>query len=483
VTASGLVEAVRPAFLTFPSFAVTLGPEVADLCDVVGFGPDVDQRMLLDLIFAVDPMGRSAAFEVGVCGPRQNFKTGLFKQAVIGWLFVTDQRLVVWSAHEFSTTQEAFRDLDEIVTGSDVLRRRVKAIHRGNGDEAIELVDDRRVKFKARTQGGGRGLTADKDVLDESMFLLPAHMGALLPTLSARPDPQVLYGGSAGLAKSDVWRAVRDRGRIGSAPRLVWAEYCDDLPGDCEQTACTHELAAQGCRLDDEVRWARANLALGRRITVEHIRAERKAMPPNEFGRERLGWWDDPESAAAKPISTELWAKMAVTIEPPDGPRRFFLDCSPGLSSGSIGVAVDRAGVPHVELADYRPRTEWMPARAAELHARYPDSRFGVFAGGAVMALAEDFADAGVELRMFTGHEMGLACAHLQRLVVGGGMTHSADPLFTQALEGAVARDLGDDLWIWSRRKSADISPIVAATGVAWLLEVEPAYDVLDSVH
>src|SRR6266498_5183932 len=100
---------------------------------------------------------------------------------------------------------------------SDVLRRRVKAIHRGNGDEAIELVDDRRVKFKARTQGGGRGLTADKDVLDESMFLLPAHMGALLPTLSARPDPQVLYGGSAGLAKSDVWRAVRDRGRIGSA--------------------------------------------------------------------------------------------------------------------------------------------------------------------------------------------------------------------------------------------------------------------------
>jgi hypothetical protein len=49
---------------------------------------------------------------------RQNLKTGLFKQAAIGWLYVTDERTVVWSAHEMSTTLDALRDLELLLTES-----------------------------------------------------------------------------------------------------------------------------------------------------------------------------------------------------------------------------------------------------------------------------------------------------------------------------------------------------------------------------
>ena len=66
---------------------------------------------------------------------------------------------------------------------------------------------------------------------------------------------------------------------------------------------------------------------------------------------------------------------------------------------------------------------------------------------------------------------MGRASAHLQQLVADQGVTHDGNPLFTQALTVAVPRDIGDNLWTWSRRKSGDISPLVAVTGAAWLLE------------
>ena len=65
-------------------------------------------------------------------------KTGTLKQGALGWMFLLDRRLIVWSAHEFSTAQEAFRDMLELVEGTPELDRKVKAVHRANGDEAIE---------------------------------------------------------------------------------------------------------------------------------------------------------------------------------------------------------------------------------------------------------------------------------------------------------------------------------------------------------
>ena len=221
MNASSLVE---PTHAWVPPHFTTVGPQVADLARLAGLHPDPEQQLVLDAAFATDEAGRLAAFEVGIVVGRQNMKTALMKMMALGWLFLTDERLVVWSAHEFRTAQESFRDMEQLIAGSRHFSRRVKRIARGNGDEAIELVDDRRLMFKARTKSGGRGLTGDKVILDEAFALQPMHMGALLPTLAARPAPQVVYGSSAGLVDSGVLRGIRDRGRPGGERSLAYFE-------------------------------------------------------------------------------------------------------------------------------------------------------------------------------------------------------------------------------------------------------------------
>jgi hypothetical protein len=80
-----------------------------------------------------------------------------------------------------------------------------------------------RIRYRTRTKGGGRGFTGDCLYLDEAMIISEAMHGALLPTLSARKNPQVWYTGSAGRpARARAWRRlrrVRERGRAAATRR------------------------------------------------------------------------------------------------------------------------------------------------------------------------------------------------------------------------------------------------------------------------
>ncbi len=352
------LEAVRPTFEWSPDRDGSIGPQVASLCEQIGYVPDPEQRVGLDMIFA-ERGGKSASFETAVVCSRQNLKTGLFKMAALGWLFLTDQRLVVWSAHEFRTAQEAFGDLQALIGSSDFLSKRVARIRTGAGTEAIELKSGARLIFKARTNGGGRGLTGSKVILDEAFALRPYHMGALLPTLSAVPDPQVLYGSSAGQATSDVLRSVRDRGRKGGDPSLSYLEWCDPDPHGCVLADCDHELERPGCALDDETRWAASNPALGRRITIDYIRAERRALPPVEFARERLGWWDEPGGEPV--INLTVWGESLDEDSKITGRHVFGLDMPVDRATTCIGVAGENAaGKTHLEVVEEHRGSEWV---------------------------------------------------------------------------------------------------------------------------
>ena len=101
---------LKPTWTTVPDWDYTLGGEVADLCTEVGFAPDGPQRLILDATFAMKD-DRPAAFEVVIIGPRQNIKTGALKQIDLGFTFLMQLPLVVWSAHEVSTSSQSFRDL------------------------------------------------------------------------------------------------------------------------------------------------------------------------------------------------------------------------------------------------------------------------------------------------------------------------------------------------------------------------------------
>jgi len=456
------------------------------LGELIGFAPYPEQQMLLDDLFGIGAGGRSASFEVAAIACRQELKTGFLKLAAIGWLFVTDQRLVVWSAHEFRTSQEAFRDLTALIEGSAMLTRRIKKIYSGTGDESVELMSGARLIFKARTSGGGRGLTGDKVILDEAFALKPEHMGALLPTLLARPDPQVVYGSSAGLAASEILRALRVRGRAGGG-RLSYSEWCSPR-GDCDMVGCDHTVGTPGCALDDEVAWVLANPVKARidpELTV--LRALREALPADEFARECLGWWD--EASGQLVIPEQAWAddldlKSAIVSAP-----IFALDVSPSRSWAAVAVAgMNTESLPHVEITsnkagvvDHRPGVEWVIPCLVDLASVWPGMKVAIASGSAAESLVPALLAAGIELIFVKGNDVAAACGLFFDLATTKGLRHLGQPELTTALSAArKAVEDGEGAWRWGRkRSSADITALYAVTLALWaVMATTPQPDV-----
>ncbi|GAA4627289.1 hypothetical protein [Cellulomonas oligotrophica] len=482
MTASAAALAVPPDFHTAPERLETLGPEVGDLARSVGFAPYPEQQLALDDTFALDDRGRSAAFEVAVVCARQNLKTGFFKQAALGWLFLLDLPLIVWSAHEFDTAQEAFRDMEALIEGSDMLRRRVRKIHRGNGDEAIELLSGARLKFKARTSGGGRGLTGHRVVLDEAFALKPAHMGALLPTLSAVPDPQVLYGSSAGLLASDILRGVRDRGRAG-APSLAYLEWCS-LRRPCLSETCAHMPGTAGCVLDDIELWRHANPVHARRDPdLPVVRMLRGSLPPSEFMRECLGWWDDPVGAGSSGIDPADWAARADPTSRRAGTIALGIAQSPDRATVSIGLAGRRAdGDVHVELIEHRrSSTTWVAPRVRELVDRHDVAGVLIDPMSPAAGLVPDLEREGIEVEVVRVGDLAAGCGRVFDGVKAETLHHIGGQTELNAAVGAAGvRPLQRGGWLWRQVGEAPIEPLWAITLA--LVQLGGDYDVMDSI-
>lgn len=490
MTRSALDSLVEPAYRSVPAHVETFGPEVVDICRMAGFMPDPEQEQCLDAMFAVDARGKTAAFEFGIVCPRQNMKTGLLKMAVLGWLFVTEQRLIVWSAHEMKTTKEAFRDLEDLIKGCPELRSRLaptptEGIYHGNGEESIELATGQRVMFKARTHGGGRGLTGDKVILDEAMYLEASHMGSLIPTMAARPDPQVCYAASAGLQKSEELRGVRDRGRSGTDPSLAYFEWASER-GGCATEDCAHELTAQSCALDDESKWAQANPALGRRIELDTLRAMRRTLSasPMEFAREFLSWWDDPPEGGVDPVvDMAQWAKLADRTATVDGPVALAVAIPRDRSSSTVSVSWLH-GERVFSAVTRLPGT----SKAVELIRRKLDEHevldVSLHAGGPAGALVADLEAEGIEVTTVSTQEFAQATGAYRDGIANSEVGHVDQAELTDSLRNARLRNAGDgEMWD-QRDELSDSAPVVAVTlSTRGFIKNAPVeYDVLESI-
>lgn len=455
-----------PAYLWAPPHVSSAGIEAAEMAAAAGLILDPEQRLALDVILAERPDGRWAAFEVAIIAARQNLKTVTLEALVLADLFLFGSHLVIWTAHLFPTTMEAFRDLKRLIDNNDHLRRRVKKISEANGEESIELISGQRLLFRARSKSGGRGLSGDRVILDEAFALGASEMGSLLPTLSARPNPQVVYASSAGKATSDVLRSVRDRGRAGGDPSLAYVEWCAPVV-PCADDRCDHREGTPGCVLDDRDAWRQANPALGRRISVDHIASERRALPAEEFVRERLGWWEEPVGAQAG-LPLNLWdASTAGTAR--GELAALAVDVTPDLAWTSVATAttVGRDGGILLGLAAHRRGTSWV---AAEIVRRRGDSVVPVVVdmGGPASVVAGDLAAAGIEAVNPAARDVAHACAALLDRLIRRAVWHTPAAALDAAVRGASRRPVGD-AWAWSRRSSlVDISPLVAVTLALW---------------
>ncbi|HJV08911.1 MAG TPA: hypothetical protein VJ653_04495 [Acidimicrobiales bacterium] len=468
--AGPLLGAQRPRiFWTPPGAVSSAGAEAVELAARAGLDLDDWQAWLLEVGLAEAADGNWLAFEVAELLSRQNGKGGVLEAVVLAGLHLFGDRLIGWSAHEFKTCREGFLRVAALHENSDELRRRVRRVRTSHGEEGIELVDGRRLLFMARSTGSGRGFTGDRLVLDEAQHLGEAALEAVLPTMSARPNPQVWYAATApdkDVAPCGVLARLRRRALRGSDASLTYAEWSID-PHD--------EFCGPGCGAHDDpasVRsWAKANPALGIRISVEHVAREFAAMTPAGFAKERLGVGNWPlDEAAWQVIGEEAWNALADPAAPPARQTpAFAADVTPDRSFGSIAVAAERPdGHLQVEVVDHQERTAWMVPRLLELQQWKPCAVVIDPASQAV-SLIPELEAAGVEVTKPTMRETAQACGLFYQAVSDSArLRHLDQPELTVALAGAERRPLSD-AWAWARKStSVDITPLVAATLAVW---------------
>ncbi len=442
----------RPRVLSLPEFASTsAGVEAAELAAAAGLILDDWQRYALECILAERSDGKWAAFEAALVVPRQCGKGACLEAVALGALFLFGERLTLWSAHEFKTASEAALRVLALIEGSDDLRKRVARVRTSHGEEGIELLTGERLRFVARSTGSGRGFTGDRIILDEAYKLPEAALGALMPVLSSRPNPQIVYTSSAGHSDSTVLRAIRDRAVKGDDAHLCYLEWSAD----------------PSLSSDDRTGWAQANPALGIRISEEHIEREFAAMPEGEFARERLGIWDEPLGADGA-MSVELWARCFDGTSRALDPVALAVDVSPDGAASISAAGARTDGLVHVEVIDSRPGTQWVVPRLAELVARWSPSCVVLDAGSPAGALLPDLDRYGLRVEKVAGREMAQAAVAFNAAVNQEQVRHIDQPHLNAAVAAARRRMVGD-LWAFGRRGSfVDISPLVACALAHW---------------
>ena len=441
----------RPRVSSVPEAVTSAGAEAVELAATAGLRLDDWQQFALTAMLGERAHGKWAAFETALIVARQNGKGSVLEARELAGLFLFGEQLILHSAHEFKTAQEAFRRVLTLVDNTDDLRKRVHRVRTSHGEEGIELIGGQRLRFVARSTGSGRGFTADCVILDEAYKLPQETIGALLPTLSSKVNPSLIYASSAGHADSEVLRSVRDRGVKGDDPNLCYLEWSADP-----------KLAAA-----DYEGWAQANPALGIRISADHIERELNAMPETEFARERLGIWDEAAGADSA-LSIEAWAHCFDGTSRVLDPVAFAVDVSPD-GTGAIAVAGARHdGLLHVEVIEHRPGTQWLPGRVHELFRRWNPSAIVLDAGGPAGSLLPEFDRLGLVVTKVAGREVGQASVGFAQLVNEAGLRHLDQPSLNAAVAAAKRRNVGD-LWAFGRRGSfVDISPLVACSLAAW---------------
>ncbi len=451
--------------------------EVLELLDKLGISLDGWQ---LDVLHAamLRRGDQWAAFTVAVCGPRQNGKNEILEARQFVGALLLREPLQIHTAHLADTCMESFLRMDERIDSNAWLAEQVSHVGRTNGRERVKFVSldgetsGPRIRFRTRTRGGGRGFAGSPVYFDEPMFFPVISQNAILPVLSAQPDPQAWYTGSSvdQLEHEDglVFAGVRERALAGDDPRLAYWEWSLDYESPDLVPA---DVAA------DPASWAATNPALGIRITPEYVEAERRELSTGGgrgFAVERLGVGDWPTlSAAGSAIDLDRWDKLVDRRSKVSSPV-FAFDVSPDRSSSSVSALCARPKGGHLaELVAHGRGTAWVVPWLAARVPKYRPLAVGCDSLGQAASLVPSLAQAGVEVRLLSTSEFAAGCGLFFDAIEHGTIWHLRQQELRDAIEGATKKPLADR-FKWMPIKGADITPLVSmsvALELWWLCQ------------
>ena len=465
-----------PAFTSAPKGDEARGEEAIAFAAEHGLKLDEWQQTVLRGGLRTKKNGRWSAFEVGLVVPRQNGKGAVLEAIELAGIFLFGEQLIIHSAHQFDTSMEAFLRMEQMLEESG-LHTQLKprsGVSRSHGSEGFHFRTGQRLRYRTRTKGGGRGFSADRLIFDEAMVLPEFTVSALLPVLSARPNAQVIYAGSAvdRLVHQDgiVLSRIRERGHRGDKS-LAYFEWAS---GDAKDTPETVDRDF----LQSVENQAKANPALGIRISAEHIANEFRSLDDRGFAVERhgIGSWPETDKSLATILNMETWERLRDDHSLPKGRVVLGFDVSPSRTQASLAVAGMREDEllhseviePGVEIPLESRGTGWVVDRIVRFCEKNNPRAVICAASSPAGSLVQQLEDKGVKVEAIGPAEEAKACGNIFDLVEQERMRYREYTRLDKAIKGAKTRPLSDS-WAWARKTSTtDITPLVATTLALW---------------
>lgn len=464
-----------PSNFTAPLWHTTAGDDAVDLAAVCGLNLFPWQQLVLRNALGERTDGRWSAFEVGLLVPRQNGKNIVALARQLAGLFLFDEEQQVHTAHRFKTAKAAYRDLRKLIEGVPDLMNDVKALPDSSDQTAVILKNGNRIDFLARASGGGRGLSGDTVYLDEAYHLDPVIVSDLLPTLSARPSPQLWYMSSTGFEYSEVLRELRQRAIAGDPEARAHLAYF-------EWTAEHVVKAGTGYDTVDAV--VESNPSLGYVQSWDWIQAvDLRGMTEDSYKRERLGMWSD--NNADRAIPADVWEHTTGTSE---------LRHSGRVVRRSVGVDVTRdrdfaviagasqlsTGVVLVDIIAAKPGVSWVADMCKTLHRKHrPVGGIVIDSFGGGASLTHALTERRVPFTLASTKDITTGTANLYdgltRVNSDGDLDptvyHGTNPYLDDAANTARRRLVGQSKTAWTWREASDDVPVTPLRAVTLAFE------------
>lgn len=411
------------------------------------------QRLASEIAMEYDPRTKWPCYRsVGISVARQNGKTTLVLIRIALQLIVP-RSTVAYTAQDRNIARFKWAEYVEILM-STPFASRVRRVSRINGSEA--LIMDNGSQFVIVTPGekAGRSMSIDLAIVDEAFSQRDmALIGALGPTMSAKPFAQLYILSNAGTFESVLWRHYTDTGRAqvdNPLASLCWLEWAADENAD----------------VFDRQAWAEANPSMDQPGGVTSVALADAAMtlPGNTFLREHLNVWVD--LAQLTGIDPVTWAACRDDDLRPQNDVALSLDFTPERDRGALVIVGDVDGRTPIEVIEHSHDLERVVSRAVDVGLRW-DATVVVDRGGPAASTIPALEQAGVRVRLISLPDFVRACGDFHDAAVHARLSHRGDYRLTDAVAGASKRKVGD-AWAWKRRGTSDITPLIAATLARW---------------
>jgi hypothetical protein len=414
------------------------------------------QRLVLAVATELLPDGTFAYREVIITVPRQNGKTLLLMVKKI-------HRAVMWAAR----VQRPQRMVYTAQTGRDAVKKVledevpilmaspfaavVDSVRKVNGSEGIAFKGGSRIDILASSESAGHGRTVDEGYVDEAFDDVDDRREqAILPALSTRRDGQLWVVSTMGTDASLYLNRKVETGRaavLRPDSEIAYFEWSAPADADIHDVAtwygCMPALISPLSDLDERA-----------------VRHASETMPEGEFRRAFL---NQQTSSTDRVIPEDVWRRVCGPDVQPDGKLTMGIDVNPERSMAAICCS-DGSG--NVELLDHDRGTGWLVTRTQQLCSKW-NASVAVDPAGPAGAFIPELKAARVKVVEVGGSDFTKACGLFFDAVADQKVRVRTDPRLDAAVAAAQKRTSAD-AWVWGRKLSADVSPLVAATVAYW---------------